>query len=403
MAVKCRRPDARTPDPDTRVTHVENALQQAAKDGLGLGGLSLNERFPRRPGYGTRGMEISLWANYVEMIPPSDLVLYRYDIAVLPSATGKKLGQIIRLLLETQEMMQFEQDVITDFRTTLVSRRRFERDELVLEVPYRTEGEEVARQNATKYRIRIQFTNVLAVAQLVEYLTSTNPNVHFEETSSMVQALNIFLNHYAKMSENLATIGSSKSFSHSSDSDRSSLGAGLTAIRGFFSSVRVATCRILVNVNVSHGAFYNTDQLDQLILEYSAAHRNSMSKLDSFLKRVKIKPTHLPERKNGAGRVIARIKTIVGLVNANDGRDLAHRPRVPRNGANAKEVEFWLDSGPQPSSASAGGGKVGGKKKGKKGEPSGLSSVDASGGRYISVYDYFLTSKCPLEVTGMSH
>src|SRR4030095_4499825 len=114
--------------PDARVTKVEDALQQAVKDPHNLASLNLEQGFPLRPGYGTRGAQVTLWANYVEMAPSLNLILYRYDIAVSPSAAGKKLSQIIRLFLETPEMTDLQLDMITDFKSTLISRQRLERD-----------------------------------------------------------------------------------------------------------------------------------------------------------------------------------------------------------------------------------------------------------------------------------
>lgn len=301
------------------------------------------------------------------------------------------------MLLDAPEMTDFRPDMVTDFRSTLVSRRMLERDELVLEIQYRAEGEDEPRDDATKYRVRLQYTSTLTVAQLAEYLTSTNLNARSDETLPVIQAFNIFLNHHAKSAGNLATIRASKSFSLSPTAARWDLGAGLTAIRGFFSSVRVAACRILVNVNVSHGAFYDAIPLDRLILKYNAAHRSSKRKLDTFLKSLKVRTTHLPEKKNRVGQVVYRIKTIVGLATKNDGHGLAHPPRVKDYGAGSKDVEFWLDSAPPPSSRSATGSKGGSKKKGEKGSPSSEPSMASSSGQYISVYDFFLNSKWPSE------
>lgn len=78
------------------------------------------------------------------------------------------------------------------------------------------------------------------------------------------EALNIFLKHYAKSANSLATIGASKTFSIGAG-ESVDLGSGLTALRGFFTSVRAATNRILVNINVSHGAFYQEGQLTKLM------------------------------------------------------------------------------------------------------------------------------------------
>jgi hypothetical protein len=334
------------------------------------------------------------------MMPPMDLDLHRYDIAVTPTAVGRKLTQIIRLLLQTPELASFQNDAVTDFKSTLISRKKLARDEIIVQIQYRAEGEDEPREGATRYHVRLQYTNALSVSQLIQYLTSTNLNARFDDTARLVQAFNIFLDHYAKSADNLAAIGASKRFSLNPNAAKWDLGAGLTAIRGFFSSVRVATGRILVNVNVSHGAFYEAGPLDQLMLKYSNAHRSSKYELQKFLskdKKVRVRTTHLPDKKNKAGEIIPRYKTIFDLATKNDGQGLAKPPRVRELGAGSKGVEFWLD-GESHSSSSTGqsGGKGGSKKqKGKSGgskEPS-VSSSSSGGGRYISVFDFFLTSK----------
>ena len=51
-----------------------------------------------------QGATVTLWANYVQIIAAPDLALYRYALSVSPNATGRKLTQIIRLLLEAPEL-----------------------------------------------------------------------------------------------------------------------------------------------------------------------------------------------------------------------------------------------------------------------------------------------------------
>lgn len=242
---------------------------------MGIGGLQIDAEFPCRPGYGTRGQKIILWTNYFEMIPSPDLLLYRYNVAVQPAATGKKLSQIIRLLLKLPEYGDFQNDIVTDFKSTLVSRRRLSPDAAELAIQYRAEGEDEPRAHAQTYRLRVEETGTLTVSELTDYLTSTTVNTAYADKLPVLQALNIFLGHYAKSSPSVATVGSSKSFSLTQASPKWDLGAGLSALRGFFSSVRVATCRILVNVNVSHGAFYDAIPLDQLIQKYGSATEQS--------------------------------------------------------------------------------------------------------------------------------
>ena len=82
-------------------------------------------------------------------------------------------------------------------------------------------------------------TVTLTISELTEFLTSTNPNATFDK-QPISQALNIFLSHYAKASSQHTTIGANKSYSlNQSEVTSGNLGAGLTALRGFFPSIRV--------------------------------------------------------------------------------------------------------------------------------------------------------------------
>ena len=314
------------------------------------------------------------------------MLLYRYNIAVLPEVTGKKLSQVIRLLLELPEYSRHQDTIVTDFKSTLISYNRLSANVEESRVEYRAEGEDVPPPNAQTYRLRVEETGTLTVAELTDYLSSTNLSANYVDKQSTLQALNIFLGHYAKSNPSIVAVGKSKSFTPSSP--KWDLGTGLHALRGFFSSVRIATCRILINVNVSHGAFYDAIPLDQLMKKHGIAN---LANLGSFLKRVRVQVIHLPEKKNKSGRTIPRVKTIFGLASKDDGEHLENPPRVTRFGAGSKDVEFFLSNTPPASSSKNQAGKAAGTGKKGKGGKGGADKQVIQGGEYISVYRYFET------------
>ena len=354
---------------------------------------------PPRPGYGTRGTKVILYANYFEMVHNPALVLYRYNIEVSPTVAGKKLSQIVRLLLQ-DSFTELQKDLVTDFKSTLLSRTKLDITS-DFSITYRAEGEDEPRPGAKAYKVHVQQTGTLNVSELTDYLNSTNADAVFGNKLELIQALNILMGHYAKASPMIATVGSGKAFPLGQDAETTDLRSGLIAIKGFFSSVRVAASRILLNVNVSNGAFYNPVRLDKLMLSYGPAN---LYRLDHFLKKLRVKALHMPEKKNKAGVVIPRVKAIFGLATKDDGHGDDHPPKVARYGAGANDVQFFLsESSPAPSNVpgalTEGSGKKSGKKKGK-GEPS--KSDSGGAGQYITVYDYFKTSKSyPLSVCGL--
>lgn len=355
---------------------------------------------PLRPGYGTRGEKVLLLANYYELLPSPELVLYRYNVAIQPSVKGGKLTQIIKLLLELPEFVNFRDDIVTDFSSTLICCKNLGSERVETAIQYKAEGEDEPTAYALSYRIRVEFTGTLTVSQLTDYLTSSNVSSFFSEKQPLLQALNIFLGNYTKASPTIATINSKnaggiKNFSTSPATPKLDLGAGLLAIRGFFSSVRVATCRILVNVNVSNGVFYDAIPLDQLIMRFGQSYGYDRDKLASFLKKLRVKTIHLPEKRNKAGQIVPRLKTIFGLAKKGDGRSSEHPPRV--GGLGSRDVSFFYDGSSTGSSntpASQGAGKAGGKQQGKGKNTNTASTGPGQGvgqGEYISVYDFFKT------------
>lgn len=364
-------------------------MHPATKKTLDPSSLRLTEGFPIRPGYGTKGTKVELTANYVELLPPSEMILHRYDIQISPEVTGRKRFRVVQLLLRSAEVAPHRDEVATDFRSTLVSKTKFPRDETIIEIRYASEGEDEPPARATTYRVRVLYTKTLSIVELINYLNSTNLDQSFGDKQELTQALNIFLNHFAKSAEKLVTIGP-KTFSLNPNAVRGELGSGLEVIRGFFSSVRIATCRILVNINVSHGAFYQSGPLPALMNSYGV--RNTAA-LERFLKLLRVRTTHLPEKRNKANEVIPRVKTVFGLARKDDGHHMAHPPRVKQHGAGARDVEFWIDGEASSSGTAKVDAKSTAKGKGKgKGKAQPKSSAIPGSGRYISVFEFFKTS-----------
>ncbi|KAH7014059.1 ribonuclease H-like domain-containing protein, partial [Macrophomina phaseolina] len=198
---------------------------------------------------------------------------------------------------------------------------------------------------------------------------------------------NIVIGHHPKAASHIASIGANRYFDlTASVSERMSLGAGLQAIRGFFVSVRAATARVLVNVQVKHAAFYEDGPLDRIMAAHLRDNGQSKTRLANFLKKLSVDVTHIV-RHNRAGHRVPRIKQIVGLVTREDGRGLQHPPIVADFGAGPKDVKFFLNGqaeGPVGKSKDPSG--TGGKK-GKKPAKAGPERHFQTG--YISVYDFF--------------
>lgn len=320
-----RHPGGQPLNIDGNVRHLEDEYESSPN----VGGLSLApERFPSRPGFGTRGEQITVWANYFQLLVDPRLVLFQYHIEIQPQVVGRKRTRIIELFLQRPESVARSHTICSDFKSTLFSRVPLDNDYAACNIVYRSEFETETSPRATAYHLRLQHTKTLPVRRLLESITTTTLSAVFDEKDALLQAFNVFLNHYAKSHDNLVTFGNKTFPKNVAGRD---LGSGLMAIRGFFSSVRAATGRILVNVNVCCSAFYRPGPLTALMAAHGLQDRY---RLQQFLKGVRVKTSHTGT---------PRIRTILALASPSDGQvPNQQRPRVPEFGAGPNQVLFWL-------------------------------------------------------------
>lgn len=389
------------PEVDSRVTKIEDETQNALKLAKVKHPARAEYHMPQRPGFGTKGKPVLLWANYFNVAASEDLLLHRYSIEVTETRsnrppTGKKLKRVVEIFKD-KHLSQHGRSIVTDFKSTLLSRIELELDEPEYLVSYRAENEDDPAPNAKSFRIRLQSIGTLSVSELMDYLTSAHASQFFGSKEEIIQALNIVVGQHPKDAGNVASVGANKHFRIDAASrEKFDLGAGLSALRGFFVSVRAATARILVNVQVKHGAFFNDGPLVNLMYSFRQDNGPSKIGLGRFLKKVSVDIVHIT-KVNKAGVKIPRIKQIYDFAMRDDGHDQEYPPRVPAYGAGSRAVEFFLNNAlnqdPKTPDGSS-GKKSKGKGKGKAKEQAsattaGPSSSSSSQGRYISVFDYF--------------
>ncbi|EXJ65833.1 uncharacterized protein A1O5_11074 [Cladophialophora psammophila CBS 110553] len=284
---------------------------------------------PIRPGFGTEGRKVLLYANYMHLDWGS-VVLYRYslsfstDLATGKSIKAKDQERVVSLLL-AQNFSQNRSGIVTDFKSLIISNTKLDPSLQGYIITYMMQ----------------EGTNTLS--ELIAYLTSTRADEVLSSKETIIQALNIVIGHNLKATSQITSIRSNQHYpKNPPPSERFDLGVGLTAIRGFFMSVRAATGRILVNVQVKHSPFYNAGPLVRLVEDFGAATDFDRNKLDKFLEGLTVHPSH-PARRNKAGQLVPRPKVISGLATKGDGRKRPHRPIIPEFGAGADRIQFWLD------------------------------------------------------------
>ncbi|KAI5307301.1 N-alpha-acetyltransferase 35 NatC auxiliary subunit, partial [Ascosphaera pollenicola] len=303
----------------------------------------------QRPAYGTNGTKITLYTNFVEMDIDKNLELHRYAIFIKPEARDKRKEQIIRLLVQQLN----KKGVVSDYAANLITTSKLDGGECqTIPVQYCNKTESVATEKAPVYQVKLEYRKIMALSELLQDLKNPHVNKQYQvNKDEVIQALNIVLKDHAKVSNDRFTIGKNQGgnriYSKDDNATQADIGEGAIALRGFFTSVRPATDRLLLNINVSNGAFYKAKRLDELFTSdfrrFAGWFDSGFRALDKNFAKLKVMTTHLPERKNGAGEVIRRYKTIIGFADPKDGAKETHPPRVKEFAAGPNDVSFWFE------------------------------------------------------------
>ncbi|KAJ5471191.1 hypothetical protein N7530_008548 [Penicillium desertorum] len=354
--------------PDAIVAKMEDAVAKALLTSRQKNVKNGVQAYPHRPGYGTLGRPVTLYANYLPVTSVGK-PMFRYHVSIAAQdgrePAGRKARHIVRLLLEEHYSASLN-SIATDYRSTLISVAKLADGQF--DVRYKDENDERYPENPKVYRVTTQHTGDINPADLINYLTSTNAGSMLSSKPEIIHALNVILGHHPKTERSVASIGGNRYYSRREGiMESASLEGGLEVLRGFFISVRAATARILLNVQVKYMACYKSGPLEYVIQEWKVNNlRASSCTMEAFLKRMRVCITHIKRKGRNGKESSGRVKTISGL---------ATPPRC---------VKFFLDA---PSSESTQPGSGEGKSRKRKKTPPTAGPLPA--GQYISVAEFF--------------
>nr|POE74676.1 protein argonaute mel1 [Quercus suber] len=287
--------------PDDNITKAENALV------LLTAGQDFNG-FTGRRGYGTQGATEVLRTNYlvVKKQSKASVVWYRYHMEFRPDVNKEKKRRLIDLLISRSE---FEGIVYaSDYAQTLLTTQELKFTgaewKLTLVVPPQVdsvpttaptsaptpasaEGDQgpppafvaaarpppafvAAARKRNEVIVNITRTGTFGLDDLLKYLNSPSKDAHYENREEVIQLLNIIITKSPNLNPFVKSLGGNKfyPFEGASTVQRQALGGGLQAHRGYYSSVRPAVNRLLLNINVTSGAFYMPIGLEALLKEF---------------------------------------------------------------------------------------------------------------------------------------
>ncbi|KAF2493554.1 Piwi-domain-containing protein [Lophium mytilinum] len=303
------------PQPDPEVTKLEDASMKFDLSAQ-MSDLSVTDRLPRRPGYGTLGKKIVLWANYFPLTPTeqSKKYLYRYSVAFQPEGTATpkpKKKRLIEMLLSQAPFQGIvaasdgAQIIVTTDKVALNGRQSFDlvwHAEGAEPMPPPTAGEPAARTAARKRNLRkllVEELPTVSIEDLIKDISFQGGGGYYPLRMETIQALNILLSQGPASKANHAVGGGNKFYPFANpELVQANLGEGLVALRGFYSSVRTGVRRIIVNINVATGAFYKPGPLMNLLTEFNGgppANQAQSARIAAFARKLRIKTRYLME------------------------------------------------------------------------------------------------------------
>ena len=322
------------PDPDQKVTAKED---EHASSSIASG---QDLDLPLRPSYSTipKGKDkgndhFVLRTNYFSVTPDLEKDLYRYDVTMEPASTEapvlkniRKRRQVYNILFRgEQDFEVLRHGFATDYAETLITCGRLYEQSLPhkrYEVVYHNELEgppdnnEGTQPDRRKYWVTVTYSGMVPISELTRYIESRpNDPSNFDARLEAIQAMNIIVAGSSNKDDTVFQAGQNKFFQYPrADPDKDFpydfyLGNGLIAVRGFYSSIRTSTSRVLLNLNVQCSAFYPEINLLDLMHRFAGGPpipTHKLSELEAFIRRLRVSVVQVPgERK--------KIKTVWGF------------------------------------------------------------------------------------------
>lgn len=286
-------------------------------------------RMPRRPGYGTVGRPAWVRANFFPVKLPEDAI-FMYDVNIEPDAKNKRKRKRLYEILEKHEGFKaFMKHTATDYGKIIVSTKPLnpkaaatsagEKDDRVEVSIVYTDTDDQPKPEVEnpkhKHTFIITRTALIQPSDFQDYVAGRNPNY---SPSQAIQAMNIILAKFPSKSPTMVPVGRNKFFVKGDNQLQVDIGAGLLAVKGFYTSIRPSVGGVLCNLNVCTTAFYASEHLAINILKFCGMnrltqplHESQIKKLKTHLRHVRIEYTYLKDKKTG--KPIVRQRSITGV------------------------------------------------------------------------------------------
>ncbi|KAF9467172.1 argonaute-like protein [Collybia nuda] len=278
---------------DTRLTDSSDITLLNSFKNIKLG----HDELPLRPDFGTQGKVIKLRANFFAVKVPK-IPFFEYDVTISPAmgtANRRVKRRIFQLAEQTTDWTRnlLKGNVAHDHASKLIAAKQLPQP-LVIRVPYFDEDEDGPKPGGKEYTLTIEYARNVDTQSLLNHLAGQAQYRDYDPLP-IISVLNIILAAHPNRSGGAGVMVGRNRFFFPSAGPPSSLGGGLEAWKGFYSSVRPTHNQLMVNVNVCTTAFYTPGNLARAMSDFRDSSFGARPNV--FVKGVRIKTLHLGYKK----------------------------------------------------------------------------------------------------------
>ncbi|KAG0274373.1 hypothetical protein BGZ95_009860 [Linnemannia exigua] len=247
----------------------------------------------KRPGIGKAGKAIKVRSNFFEVKALPDINIYHYDVTITPDVPPP----VNRRIFDQFVLLNSKSDLadsmpVYDGRKNLFSSKELPFDSRTFEVTL--PGEQAPPGKPVKsFRLKVKKAASINLEELHLFLKGRA--AMSSNCLTAIMALDVLIHHKPAML--YTTIG--RSFF--TPEGKMPLPGGLEVWRGYYQSMRPGVGRMLVNIDISSTAFFQSGSLIELVCKVANVREpagllrlgnHEWKKVEKFIKGIRVKVTH---------------------------------------------------------------------------------------------------------------
>ncbi|KAF9112449.1 Eukaryotic translation initiation factor 2C [Mortierella sp. AM989] len=220
--------------------------------------LQLTE-FVQRPGVGKAGKAIQVRSNYFEITQLPNIIIYHYDMSVTPDVPPPVNRKIfVQFMAQYRESDLEGARPVFDGRKNLFSPKKFPFESRTFEIIL-LEDLNSKRMATPVFKVKIKRAATINLEELHLFLQGKSSMTN--NCLTAIMSLDVLIRHQPSMMH--VSIG--RAFY--TPNARQTLAGSLEAWRGYYQSARPAPDRMLINVDTTATAFFQSGSLIEMIVK----------------------------------------------------------------------------------------------------------------------------------------